>query len=322
MAKNLTLGRILALMPHCCHQDSNLEVIHTLETLQTPQTKEYEIAFNVFDGDGSTLATPIKVNFLVEATGSVIKTVGINFGADGPGGCSINYPYSTVNPTSLNNRSGDYFRDQKVWMSPNTYATHFIQTLKDGATVDIWLETDPDYPNSYSQKLVKLKLYGPKASAPKQFELLVDNVRQFITTTNLNENTSIDIPLSGSDMFIYDRRSKTTKLYSGEDITNLSPIELTTTLYTSDYLGFSIKKIETGIQIITLKQSVLGWPSSLTANLKITTNHNNNTINIENVSLADLISWINSEDANLKAYTDNQIIQIYEAIAELAALIV
>lgn len=273
---------------------------HDVECITEPVAQYFDVGINIFDGDGSTLAAPVKLTFaLATPESSQEKTFSINFGADGQGGVSVSYPYTMFIPHSSEERGFDYFRDESVWFG--TFNVHYAVPLSNGCVIDTWTTEDPDHPGSNSYGIVHAKFYGPKAASPRMVTFRSNNTDTVVTKTLTQGNTDT-VPAEES---VFPYPTANTRLYYGE----LAPtaVALTSTAYVSPYLGVSLKLSDNTVVMAAPANSAAWWPNEISHAEIDTTLSNGDT------AVADLDC--------LAGYVSTEFARQDEAIAELTARI-
>ena len=238
--------------------------------------KTFYAGVNISDGDGDWIATCPTLTANIYPTDAIRYTLNLRFGADGPGGCSLCYPYNATAPGSLEERTFEYYRDTGV-LARNSNQNHFIQTFSDGFTMNAWIEVDATqsgYHNLY------IMVYGPKAAdVPRSVPLNVDGTDLFLTQ-NLTAGESADIAVSGTTIKRYPRTTYRTELYRGEGSVH-EPVELTETPYQSPYLPYSAVRTATGIRITANDYNISSWPQELSSvSLSLTSGSTTNVVDM------------------------------------------
>ena len=221
--------------------------------------KTFYSGISISDGDGDWLRNTVEVTANLSATESRLYTINLRFGADGPGGCALWYPYNSTHPITTENRNYEYYKDSWVFARSNT--NHYIQTFSDGFTMDAWIEVDATQAGYHN---LKVMVYGPKAvNVPRLVCLNVDGTVQ-TSIQNLTAGESVDITVSGTSIKLYPRPTHNTTIYWGE-----SPlpeaVELTSTPYESPYLSYTAVKTDTGIRITAKDYTLNDWPTELSS---------------------------------------------------------
>ena len=301
--------RVLQLEPSC-DTDIDLTGVVTgqkqvVECVTEPVAQSFDVGINIFDGDGSTLASPVKMTFnLATPESSQEKTFNIRFGADGQGGVSVCYPYNVFVPTSMAERTFDYFRDTSIWLIGG-YNTHYTVPLSNGCIVDTWTTEDPDYPGNSAYGVVHAKLYGPKAEAPR-LVTLTNGTDEVVRDTVVPDHY-VTVSFSGSNRSVYPYPTANTRLYLGESAA--TPVALSSTLYTSPYLTLKAATFgNSSVRLVAPASSSAWWPYEIVSADITTTLSTGQVITADLSCLVGFISYAFARE-------DDEIAQINTTLA-------
>lgn len=268
-----------------------------------PVAQTFEIGINIFYADGSTLASPVKLTFLLATPESAQeKTFSVNFGADGRGGVSICYPYDVFVPTSMETRTSDYFMDATIWRG--AYGTHYAVPLSNGCVVDTWLTQDTEHAGNYG--IVHARLYGPKAESPRMITLMNDGTSTVVTEMIAQAESATAAYYS--DGYVYPYPSGNTRLYRGQ--TAAEPVALSSAPYVSPYLSVTVALAGSDVIMDAPADSAAWWPREL-AGASITTELSNGAS--ATADLACLVGYISTEFTR----EDDAIAQINNTLAQI-----
>lgn len=253
--------------------------------------KQWTLGVNICDGDGSWLASAVKVQPSIRPNEILTYTLNLRFGADGPGGCALWNPYNATQPTNAEERTYEFYRDATVWGRGTT--NHFIQTFSDGITMDCWIEVDETQTGYHN---LKIAVYGPKAvNVPRLVPLNVDGTNSFLMV-NLAAGGTLDIPVAGNEVKIYPRPTYRTVLWRNEisewsGNASTEPVLVTETVAEFPYLAYTVQRTETGIRIVADDYSLADWPVELaSAVLNLSAGGEQTTIN-----LGCIPAWVSNE---------------------------
>lgn len=253
--------------------------------------KQWTLGVNICDGDGSWLASAVKVQPSIRPNEILTYTLNLRFGADGPGGCALWNPYNATQPINAEERTYEFYRDATVWGRGTT--NHFIQTFSDGITMDCWIEVDETQTGYHN---LKIAVYGPKAAnVPRLVPLNVDGTNTFLTV-NLAAGGTLDIPVAGNEVKIYPRPTYRTVLWRNEisewsGNASTEPVVVTETAAEFPYLAYTVQRTETGIRIVADDYSLADWPVELaSAVLNLSAGGEQTTIN-----LGCIPAWVSNE---------------------------
>lgn len=253
--------------------------------------KQWTLGVNICDGDGSWLASAVKIQPSIRPNEILTYTLNLRFGADGPGGCALWNPYNATQPTNAEERTYEFYRDATVWGRGTT--NHFIQTFSDGITMDCWIEVDETQTGYHN---LKIAVYGPKAvNVPRLVPLNVDGTNTFLTV-NLAAGGTLDIPVAGNEVKIYPRPTYRTVLWRNEisewsGNASTEPVVVTETAAEFPYLAYTVQRTETGIRIVADDYSLADWPVELaSAVLNLSAGGEQTTIN-----LGCIPAWVSNE---------------------------
>lgn len=208
-------------------------------------------------------------------------------------GCGYSQPYNTVYPTSLEQRTYDFFQDKECWKNDNV-DNHYVVTFSNGFTVDTYIAEVSG--NDYT---IRVTAYGPKAKSPKMFFLDVNgNKALYYLEMDDTENKFYEI--TDSNVSLYPRTSVNTQVYLNEDISGLSLIQLSTTPYTNDYLPLTFVRIDGGIAVSGKEIDVSDWDKEL-SNVQLNLVQSNPEIEdiINEIDMNCLVDYISTELAKV-----------------------
>ena len=233
-------------------------------------------------------------------------------------GCGFSYPYNNLIPSTAELRTFEYFQDLECWDNDRVN-NHYTVTFSDGFTLDANIESV-----NLSTFTIKVSVYGPKANSPRQFFLNVDgNVSSYYYKMLDDETRTYDI--NASVISVYQRTSENTQLYSNEDISELTPVELSDTPYTNSYLPLEFIRTETGISVKGKEIDISNWRTELLdAKLHIVQTQDDGGQISNDVSMNCLGGYVSNSlaqiddalasEAETRANMDNAILQQIESI--------
>lgn len=269
------------------------------------EAQKYEIGVAIGDGDGD-FTSFIKIDFTIKPTQTASGYLSVRFGADGPGGLALLYPYTsgiTVYQSTVPDNV-QYFRDATCLYDTSF---HFIQTLNNGLTIELWIEQaeTTGYHNLW------IKAYGPKAPNVPRVAILryYDPLDDTSYTTqryivNLTDGSSVsDIePPNNVVIKAYPRMSTNVRYYGGEFTNYYTGSVAWETLaegvvYTTDS-GVNLTLLSNGnIQVAVPDNNIDLWPTELISIvLTLTTGNHTSTVNMN-----CMLNWLNHQLERIQA---------------------